>query len=89
MNWKEFWAKLRQIWEDSGGYLSSKRVFGSIGFICAIIMAFNRIDAKIIEVIIILSCAMLGLDSITDVWKNRENKEVKETPKVVENEIAG
>ena len=48
MNWKEFWAQVRQIWEDSSGYLSSKRIFGSIGFICAIIMAFNKVPVDVI-----------------------------------------
>ena len=69
MNWKEFWAKVRQIWEDSSGYLSSKRIFGSIGFICAIIMAFNKVPVDVIIAILSPSCVMIGLDSVTDIWK--------------------
>jgi len=87
MNWKEFWAKVRQIWEDSSGYLSSKRIFGSIGFICAIIMAFNKVPVDVIIAILSRSCVMIGLDSVTDIRKQPvvkpdENKEV-------EHEIAG
>ena len=69
MNWKEFWTKVRQIWEDSSGYLSSKRIFGSIGFICAIIMAFNKVPVDVIIAILSPSCVMIGLDSVTDIWK--------------------
>jgi len=87
MNWKEFWAKVRQIWEDSSGYLSAKRVFGSIGFICAIIMAFNKVPVDVIIAILSPSCVMIGLDSVTDIWKQPVVK--PDENKVVEHEIAG
>jgi hypothetical protein len=81
--------KIRQIFEDVEGHLSSKRVFGSIGFISAIIMAFKGIPTDTIIAVLSPSALMIGLDSVTDIWKYRENKGVKESPKIVEHEIAG
>ena len=95
---KEFWLKfckyfklflkyLKQVFEDSVGHMSSKRVFGAIGFISAIVMAFKGIPTDTVIAILSPSALMLGLDSVTDIWKFRENKEAKEPTKVVEHEI--
>lgn len=88
---KEFWLKfckyfklflkyLKQVFEDSSGSMSSKRVFGAIGFISAIIMAFKGVGVDVIIAVLSPSCLMLGLDSVTDIWK-------RDTLKVTENEI--
>jgi len=90
MNWKQYFnkilIKIRQIFEDSSGHLSSKRVFGSIGFISAIVMAFKGIPTDTIIAVLSPSAVMIGLDSVTDIWKYKEQPIL---PKIKENEIAG
>ena len=63
------WSKWIQIFQDSAGFISSKRVFGGLGFIASLIMCFTGTSVDIIMVVIGTSAAMLGLDSVTDIWK--------------------
>jgi hypothetical protein len=90
MNWKEIikksWSKFRQIFEDSKGDLSSKRVFGAIGFISAIVMAFKGIPTDTIIAVLSPSALMIGLDSVTDIWKYKEQP-LQTLPKIEEHEI--
>lgn len=63
--------KLLQIFQDGSNQMSSKRVFGAIGFICGIVMAFLGKDLATISLILGTSAGMIGLDSITDIWKGK------------------
>lgn len=55
---------------DNG--VSSKRVFGAIGFICSII--FIALWAReLIEVLLITSASMIGLETITNIFKPKQN----------------
>ena len=51
--------------------VSSKRVFGAIGFICAIVfIAIWKRD--LIEVLLITSASMIGLETIANIFKPKE-----------------
>ena len=63
------WNKWIQIFQDSSGQMSSKRVFGGLGFVASLIMCFVGTPIDVIMGIIGTSAAMLGLDSVTDIWK--------------------
>ena len=63
------WNKFLQIFQDSAGQMSSKRVFGGIGFLASLIMCFTGVGIEVIAVVIGTSAAMLGFDSVTDIWK--------------------
>ncbi len=63
--------RLLQIFQDGSNQMSSKRVFGSIGFICGIVMAFLGKDLSTISLIVGVSAGMVGMDSITDIWKGK------------------
>jgi hypothetical protein len=90
MNWKEkvnkFWSNFRQIFEDSSGYLSSKRVFGSIGFLTGLYLGYKAINPEVVKIVLVISAAMLGLDSITDIWKSKEQPS-QNLSKIKEDEI--
>ena len=56
----------------SGTPESSKRVFGALGFICAII--FIAIwKRELIETLLIVSASLLGLESLTGIFKKQNN----------------
>ena len=63
------WSKWIQIFQDASGQMSSKRVFGGLGFIASLVMCFLGTPIDIVMVVIGTSAAMLGLDSVTDIWK--------------------
>ncbi len=63
------WNKFIEIFQTSEGRLSSKRVFGGIGFLTSLVMCFTGVGVEIIALIVGTSAAMLGLDSVTDIWK--------------------
>lgn len=63
------WNKLMQIFQDSTGQMSSKRVFGGIGFLVSLGMCFTGTSIEIIALTIGTSASMLGLDTVTDIWK--------------------
>ena len=61
--------KMVDIFKDSRGKLSSKRVFGGIGFIAALIFIAFKIDTQGTLLLLIVSAAMLGLDAALDIFK--------------------
>jgi len=63
------WNKFIEIFQTSEGRLSSKRVFGGIGFLTSLVMCFTGVGVEIIALIVGTSAAMLGLDSVTSIWK--------------------
>lgn len=63
------WNKFIEIFQTSEGRLSSKRVFGGIGFLTSLVMCFTGVGIETIALIVGTSAAMLGLDSVTDIWK--------------------
>ena len=63
------WSKFLQIFQDASGEMSSKRVFGGLGFLASLVMCFTGVGIEVIAVVIGTSAAMLGLDSVTDIWK--------------------
>lgn len=65
MNW------FKEIFVDSSGAVSSKRVFGGIGFLVSLILCFTNVSIEILATVLGTSAAMLGLDSVTDIWKKR------------------
>lgn len=65
---------LRETLSAASGRMSSKRVCGSIGFlICGIVLlycTYKNIEApKMIDVFIFSCMGLLGVDSITSIWK--------------------
>ena len=53
---------------SSESSVSSKRVLGSIGFICSIIfIAIWRID--LVEMLTVTSASLVGLETITNIFK--------------------
>lgn len=73
-NFKEF---IKQVVTSHSG-ISSKRVCGVLGFIIiafvTIFCTINGIQApEMIETFIWAVCALLGIDSVTSIWKNINN----------------
>ena len=66
---KEFLLAIREIFSDSTGALSSKRVFGGLGFVWALTLASANYPFDMVMGIVSISAAMLGTDAITDIWK--------------------
>lgn len=69
---KELFIKLI----TSGSGLSSKRFLGFLGWIVCLVVAIYctilEIQAPVfLDSIIIASTALLGVDSITDIWKKK------------------
>ena len=56
---------LREIHSDSRSKrLSSKRVYGAIGFVSCLILSLATKNTDLIEVIIYVSAGMIGLDTV-------------------------
>lgn len=60
------------------GSLSSKRLCGFLGWLgclSVLIMCtiWNREAPAMVATVIYASTALLGLDSVTDIWKNKNN----------------
>ena len=96
MTWKEFWKDfckyiklalkyIKEVHEDSTGSMSSKRVYGAIGFVVGLVLGYKGINPEVVKIVLIISSAMLGLDSVTDIWKQSQVK--PEESKSVEHEI--
>lgn len=71
---------LRTIFQANSGDLSSKRVCGVFGFGTVLLIAIfctimNSQAPLITSDIIYASVALLGVDSITSIWRKNENKE--------------
>ena len=67
---------MKQFFKDmfsSKPGVSSKRVFGGLGFVCAII--FIAIWARdFIDLLLITSATMLGLETISSIFTPKQNK---------------
>ena len=68
---------LRTIFQANSGDLSSKRVCGVFGFVVVLGISIactclNTQAPQIVEDVIYASVALLGVDSITGIWKNKE-----------------
>lgn len=59
---------------SSGTPESSKRVFGAIGFICSIAMMFLKYDEAYWGTLLMISSLLLGLETITGIFKKKENE---------------
>ena len=71
---------LRSIFQANSGDLSSKRVCGVAGFavVIGIAIACTIIGSQapvIVADILYASVALLGVDSITNIWKNNNKNE--------------
>ena len=63
------------LFSSKKGSLSSKRLAGFIGWIvCSAVLVmctvWNRQAPDMVNIIIYASAALLGLDSVTDIWKS-------------------
>lgn len=72
MNW------LRETLSARSGQLSSKRVCGTIGFLTCIgvfiYCAINIIEApNMVDTLLLCCMGLLGVDSVTSIWKNGTN----------------
>jgi len=52
---------LIEIFTDANGKISSKRVFGAIGFITSIIAICLKVDTESIRFLLITSAGLIGL----------------------------
>ena len=78
---KNFW---REVFSENN-IASSKRVFGALSIVCCLFsMIYLTITEggtivveNILETFIIASISLLGLSSVTNIWKkkNKENKD--------------
>lgn len=65
---------LRSLLSADRGSLSSKRLCGIIGWLCCsavLIMCtiWNRQAPDMVTTVLYTSAALLGIDSVTDIWK--------------------
>lgn len=63
------------------GSLSSKRLCGIIGWLCCsavLIMCtvWNRQAPDMVDTVLYASAALLGLDSVTDIWKSDRRSKI-------------
>lgn len=77
---------LREIFSASSGYLSSKRILGAIVLLACLVIAIAQAIREgmtdnikdLFEVLIITSTALLGITSVTNIWKGSKMKNKKE-----------
>ncbi len=62
---------------SSSTSVSSKRVFGAIGFIAMIIKVFKMNDSVLVSWTITLCVAMLGLETVVGVFKKTNQSPTK------------
>jgi hypothetical protein len=87
---REFWREM--LSENGNG--SSKRLFGGIAILvalgCIIYLTVTEGCTDCVEgllqVLIITSCSLLGLSSVTGIWKNGKVSTSQEKKKEEENE---
>lgn len=87
---REFWREM--LSENGNG--SSKRLFGGIAILvalsCIIYLTITEGCTDCVEgllqVLIITSCSLLGLSSVTGIWKNGKVSTSQEKKKEEENE---
>lgn len=71
---------LKELFSSDSGYLSSKRVLGGIVLIsCLIFIIVQAVREgmtdnlkELFEWLIITSTALLGITSVTSIWKNKK-----------------
>ena len=72
--------QFKEIFCASNGYLSSKRVLGAIVLLgCLVIVIIEAIVEgvtdnikSLLEVLIITSTSLLGITSVTNIWKQKQ-----------------
>ena len=77
---------LREIFSANSGYLSSKRILGALVLIACLVMCIVQAAREgmtdnikdLFEILIITSTALLGITSVTSIWKGKTKTEVKE-----------
>lgn len=77
--------QFKEIFCASNGYLSSKRVLGAIVLLGCLGVVIGEAIAEgitdniksLIEVLIITSTALLGITSVTNIWKQGKTKRTK------------
>lgn len=67
---------IKSLLSAERGSLSSKRLCGFIGWLCCsavLIMCtvWDRQAPDMVSTVLYASTALLGLDSVTDIWKNK------------------
>ena len=60
---------LKEIFTDQNGKISSKRVFGSIGFLAAVIAICNGVDNQSMRTLLITGAGMIGAGIFEDKFK--------------------
>ena len=81
---KQNTSTLREIFSASNGYLSSKRILGAIVLLGCLVMVIIQAAKEgvtdniksLFEWLIATSTGLLGITSVTNIWKNK-NKEDK------------
>lgn len=71
---------LKEIFSSDNGYLSSKRVLGGIVLMSCLIFTIVQAVREgmtdnlkdLFEWLIITSTALLGINSVTSIWKNKK-----------------
>lgn len=58
---------INNLFSGPGVNVSSKRVFGGIGFICAIILVF--MNPELTSTLLYVSASLLGLEAVTGMFK--------------------
>lgn len=74
---------MREIFSASSGYLSSKRILGAIVLLACLTITIVQAAREgmtdnikdLFEVLIITSTALLGITSITNIWKGGQKKQ--------------
>lgn len=74
-------SMLKELFSSDNGYLSSKRVLGGIVLMsCLIFIIIQAVREgmtdnlkELFEWLIITSSALLGITSITGIWKNKKH----------------
>lgn len=72
----------REIFSASSGYLSSKRILGAIVLLACLTITIVQATREgmtdnikdLFEVLIITSTALLGITSVTSIWKGKKEK---------------
>lgn len=70
---------LRSLFSAEKGSISSKRVCGFIGWLCCaavLVMCtvWNRQAPDMVTTVIYASTVLLGVDTVTDIWKKDTEK---------------
>lgn len=69
-------SAIKSLLSAERGSLSSKRLCGFIGWLCCaavLIMCtvWDRQAPDMVSTVLYMSTALLGLDSVTDIWKDK------------------